>query len=647
MCGIFGFSLGPRSLIRGDDAQAIANTLFQLSESRGKEASGIALVKGRDLLVLKSPSRASKFVKTSEYRQLWRNLNDSWYTAIGHSRLVTNGSSEYQINNQPVVSQRAVAVHNGIIVNVDEIFAQHPHLPRRGEVDSEYLVSRFENSAETDVSSTLQKILTETKGVVSTALLFSDCPTLLLASNNGSLYVASSQRTDCLIFSSERKILDSALKSFPKLAHLQNSIIQLRRSDITRWDYKFSLLPNTVSAEISIRDISLPYIPKLRAQTKPDSNLLVYPRDALFNQTRCTRCVLPASFPGIAFDDSGICSVCKQEEMTQRTLKGSEQLKKDLLADSHGQVPRVLVALSGGRDSCFALHYLATVMGYDVVAYTYDWGMVSDLARRNMSRMCGALGVEHIIVSADIRRKRENIKRNVQAWLRQPELGMVPLFMAGDKQFFYFAERAREDTNCHTMVFGMNPLEKTDFKTAFCGVIAEGSQAGHYRMGFLNQLRLITFYLYKLLQNPFYLNRSLLDSTFAFFAYYLAPHQHRLLYEYIPWREAEIVQVLREKYDWEISHDTTSTWRIGDATSCFYNYIYMLMAGFTESDTFRSNQIREGSLTRKDALGLVEEENRPRFDSIRWYLDTIDLDFNRVIRVINNATRIWSSNMGK
>ena len=61
--------------------------------------------------------------------------------------------------------------------------------------------------------------------------------------------------------------------------------------------------------------------------------------------------------------------------------------------------------LSGGRDSCYQLHILAKELGLKPIAYTYDWGMVTDIARRNCSRMCQKLGLEHIIVSADIRKK--------------------------------------------------------------------------------------------------------------------------------------------------------------------------------------------------------------------------------------------------
>ena len=69
------------------------------------------------------------------------------------------------------------------------------------------------------------------------------------------------------------------------------------------------------------------------------------------------------------------------------------------------------------------------------IAFTYDWGLVTDLARRNCARICGKLGVEHIIRTPNIAKKRKFVRQNIEAWLKKPELGMIPLFMAGDKAF--------------------------------------------------------------------------------------------------------------------------------------------------------------------------------------------------------------------
>ena len=80
----------------------------------------------------------------------------------------------------------------------------------------------------------------------------------------------------------------------------------------------------------------------------------------------------------------------------------------------------VLVPFSGGRDSSYGLHLIIHELGLRPVTYTYDWGMVTDLGRRNVSRMSAKLGVENIIVAADITKKRDYIRRNLEAWIKHP-----------------------------------------------------------------------------------------------------------------------------------------------------------------------------------------------------------------------------------
>ena len=137
------------------------------------------------------------------------------------------------------------------------------------------------------------------------------------------------------------------------------------------------------------------------------------------------------------------------------------------------------------------------------------------------------------------------------------------------------------------------------------------------------------------------MNSSLLDSAKAFATYYITPHSYFNLFDYLPWEEDTIEKTLISEYDWELSPDTTTTWRIGDGTASFYNYIYYTVAGFSEFDTFRSNQIREGMMDRETALAKVNIENRPRFESMKWYLDTIGLDFEDTIKIINKIPKLY------
>jgi len=349
---------------------------------------------------------------------------------------------------------------------------------------------------------------------------------------------------------------------------------------------------------------------------------------------RCTKCVLPETFPFIRFDDSGVCNFCNNHR--PHALKGETKLRQELESVRRGDgKPEILFPISGGRDSCYALHVVVRDFGIKPVAYTYDWGMVTDLARRNISRMCGALGIEHVLISADIRRKREYIRTNVSAWLRKPHLGTVPLFMAGDKQLWYYANMLKDEMGLARTLFSMNPLERTDFKVGFCGIDESYYKEHHYELTFANKLRLGGFYMGQFLLNPAYINASLLDSAFAYFSYYLIPKDFTLIFDYLPWREHEVESTLLGQYGWETSPDTKSTWRIGDGTAAFYNYIYLKVAGFSENDTFRSNQIREGLMTRREAIEKIYEDNQPRVASIAWYFDTIGLDAIEAVKTIN------------
>jgi CRISPR/Cas system type I-B associated protein Csh2 (Cas7 group RAMP superfamily) len=113
------------------------------------------------------------------------------------------------------------------------------------------------------------------------------------------------------------------------------------------------------------------------------------------------------------------------------------------------------------------------------------------------------------------------------------------------------------------------------------------------------------------------------------------------LYSYINWDEDEVEKTLLNKYDWETAEDTDTTWRIGDGTAAFYNYIYYMVAGFSEIDTFRSNQIREGVILREEALSKAREENRPRVESLIWYTNTIDIDLLSALKVINSIETLY------
>ncbi|MCG8423378.1 MAG: hypothetical protein MJE77_36220 [Proteobacteria bacterium] len=675
MCGIFGVVTAVGAEIDKARLRTLTRDLFVLSESRGQEASGLAMVTDGQIRVLKRATPAAKLLRSKEYRALWRTESDhrngGGFAMIGHSRLVTNGVQTTHQNNQPVITHNTVGVHNGIVANVDDIWQRFPALQRQYEVDTEALLSliRHFQASENSLAHAVRRSFQEIEGVANIAVVLEEFNELILATNNGSLYTATSPSNgsagrQLTVFASEeyilRKILaggrilpdtdlaiEHVVPNSGLLINLSCGAVQhfsLQR-DTETLEHELNGARRTISdiaPGLSYRRAARPASAHGESDEAPPWLLDHYERNAerIAELDRCTRCVLPTTYPFIELDEDGVCNYCRHYQPF--SFHGREALEKvvERYRRSDGK-PDCLVALSGGRDSCNSLHYLTRELGLTPIAYTYDWGMVTDLARRNASRICAGLGLEHIIVSANIERKRTYIRKNVDAWLDKPDIGTVPLFMAGDKQFFWYAEQLKRKTGVELMVFAMNPLERTDFKHGFCGISGGGHNGLFFRLNWAKNLQIALYYARAYAKNRGYINSSLVDTAFAYFAYYVMPHNYTMFHDYIPWDEKEVEGVL-DLYNWERSPDTRSTWRIGDGTAPLYNYIYYTIAGFTENDTFRSEQIRAGKMDRTVALERVNDENYPRWQSLKWYCDTIGIDVRRVIDAIHGVAKFYA-----
>jgi hypothetical protein len=360
------------------------------------------------------------------------------------------------------------------------------------------------------------------------------------------------------------------------------------------------------------------------------------------NIKRCTKCILPETMPFIKFDEQGICNYCKNYK-SRNTPKPKEELFELVKPyRRNGKELDCIVPFSGGRDSCYGLHLIVEELKMKPVTYTYDWGMVTDLGRRNISRMCSQLGVENIIVAADISLKRKNIRMNLEAWLKSPHLGMMAMLTAGDKHFFRHVEDIKKQTGINLNLWGVNPLEVTHFKTGFLGIEPDFEEKKVYSHGVMKQLRYHSKRFMAMMQSPGYFNSSLWDTLSGeYYRSFTDKKDYFHIFDYWRWDEDQVNSCLLNVYDWEKAIDTPTTWRIGDGTAAFYNYVYYTVAGFTEHDTFRSNQIREGQISRDRALELIDVENRPRYQNIRWYLDALQMDFERVIKIVNNIPKLY------
>lgn len=602
MCGVFGF-VGEIGL----DKNAIG-TLVHHSEQRGRDSSGLMVLGEEGYELFRADYSLPRLLRRADIT--------SARVFFGHSRLITNGFAD----NQPVVRGDVHVVHNGIVVNHEELWAELP-LERRQEIDTEVIAAIIEHriASGSAPEEAAAEVLDRCRGVVACVVGLPSLGKLVLFSNNGSLYLGSTSAGQ--VFASEQ---------YPLTQLGVQDVVQVREPVVL--DIPASDAGVTVH---ELRRDRIDLVPEL-GTSLAEADMLVFPEPDL---RRCTRCILPDTMPYIAFDEDGVCNYCHHYKV-RNNPRPKEELFELVKPYRRAEGNECVVPFSGGRDSCYALHLIVNELEMRPVTYTYDWGMVTDLGRRNISRMSAELGVENIIVAADIRKKRDNIRKNLQAWLKSPHLGMISILTAGDKHFFKHVETMKTQTGIGLNLWGINPLEVTHFKAGFLGVPPDFAEERVYSHGAMKQLNYQKLRLRAMVQSPGYFNTSLWDTLSGeYYRSFGEKTDYFHIFDYWRWDEHTVDETL-DLYDWERSPDTPTTWRIGDGTAAFYNYVYYTVAGFTEHDTFRSNQIREGEMTRSEALSLVKAENQPRYPNIKWYLDAVGLDYASVIKTVNAIPRL-------
>ena len=606
MCGIFG--------IFDNNKSDMFYELGKLSESRGKEASGLMVLDGSEISIKKysnsfQDSDVKKYIKNKKFS------DKSKY--FGHTRLQTSGSSKHNQNNQPVETESLIVLHNGIITNYKHLNKKYS-FDRNTELDTYVINELFELFLKNNsLIEATNLVMQELEGEASLFIFFKKEEKFFIYTNTGSIFYTDNNN-ELVLFSSEEWIT--------KKISDQKNVIQLKPftgiflDNKSRIENKIELNLNGVMSQKSLDEI------------RNDLMQYNYSQPIL---KRCNKCILPTTFPFIEFDDSGVCNICNNYE----------KYKLENIMEFNDKVERfdnLIIGFSGGRDSSYGVLLIDQMFDKNVVAASYDWGMVTDLARRNQARVCGKLGIEHIWLSADIDKKRENIRKNLIAWLNKPHIGMLPILMAGDKVWQKQLRKTAKLKNNSCILQFQSPYEATFFKHGFAGV-----KPDFPKMKTISKFKLSMVYLYNFLTNVHYWNSSLIDSFFGFFSFYFKKSEFIYPYKFIKFDEKEIEQELSSEFNWEFDETTGTSWRIGDGTAPFYNYIYWLHAGFTENDSFRSYQIREGIITRKEALKMIEIENIPRIERIKEYLDLIGLDYDFVMCELekikeNSLVKNWS-----
>ncbi len=316
----------------------------------------------------------------------------------------------------------------------------------------------------------------------------------------------------------------------------------------------------------------------------------------------CSRCVLPANYPGISFDSDNVCNFCRTNKNEE--YLGVEALEADLKAGRQrtGDYDCV-VPVSGGKDSTYVLYYLTKILNLKTIAVNYDNGFTHPQATENLKKITETLGVKLVTIKGSNQRKI--MSGNLRSFLARPTAAMVPMMCTGCRVGIVgSACKVARDHNVKLIVMGWSRTEDTPFKAAFLAADGGSVVKGLAKNVILNPRYLL--YGGAITQIMDYLHSYSRIREWGSILQMLHPGIRQIaFFDYVEYNPERIQKEIIDKLGWSCP-DPENSWQFDCQIKLLQNCLYRTLIGFTASNDYLSSKIREGYITRSQALDSLE-----------------------------------------
>ena len=325
---------------------------------------------------------------------------------------------------------------------------------------------------------------------------------------------------------------------------------------------------------------------------------------------RCKACILPETYPGIRFDNNGVCNFCRSYQPD--AVKGKTELLR-LVASRKGPKYDCVLTLSGGRDSSYVLYYVVRRLKLRTLVVHYDNGFRHDQARINAITACKKLEVDMLEC-----RSRDNLNSRIAAAAIHTTVPYgpgptcqymcLPCYNGGLGFVYSTAEKYR----IPFVFWGTSGVERLSF-----------SSTKRVHLGFRRPIQYAIsprcFYFIKFVWLFLSQRRENLPTGNRPFEFaYPKLNNPRIeevsLFDYIEWDRREIKRAITEELGWKKPDDSLSTWRFDCLLHEFSNYCFKKAIGFNHDIDGLANMIRAGKMERSEAIALLDQG----FDSDKW-----------------------------
>jgi hypothetical protein len=357
----------------------------------------------------------------------------------------------------------------------------------------------------------------------------------------------------------------------------------------------------------------------------------------IVNMKRCSRCILPARFPGLSLNSDGVCGFCITGRSGERAAKAKIDNVEEFI-DGHRNPDGpydCAIALSGGRDSSFAAYVATRDLGLRTLLVTVDNGFLPDGTKRNIAEATQALGADAVTVP------NERVKRNaataVRCWARRPSAAAVAFFCAGCitgiKQDV--VETARQ--NGVSLVINGAGEPEISVAEHLLRVSWVRRRAPALALGAAREM----------LKNPWFILNPGAVTQFAREGYVRFGRKYRRrsrqgirlvsVYDLTGWNEQRILSTVEGHLNWRTPSHSTASWRSDCKMHIVKQYLYRELLGFTKNDIMLSALVRRGEITREEALERLERDNVLPRDFLVDFLNELGVDFADLERAVGAA----------
>jgi hypothetical protein len=260
--------------------------------------------------------------------------------------------------------------------------------------------------------------------------------------------------------------------------------------------------------------------------------------------------------------------------------------------------------------------------GMKTLAVNYKNPYTHPQAKINLINMINALGVDFVQFHFEDQLHQDLLKHYLSIWLKKPSAATAPFICIGCRLLWIKVLQIAKKEGIDCIISGGNPLEYTSFKEAALG-LPQGATLNLFSPN--NILRLsrvamknIRFFTPKHLGIT--LKSFLFTNPYAIGPRLLGRGIEKIdLFHFIKWDENEVVSRISSELGWSYPAERKTTWRFDCKVGDLKDYMFLETLGMTERDDFYSKMIREGLISRDNAINRIANEGKPSPDIVEEF----------------------------